>query len=240
MGLNVYDNGAVMFDDTHQKRVNTSLQDNPTVSQVGGIKVRHVYRRNRTGDRDRDGNPLIYALKGMNGYSIVPMYRTMFMNQAAEILTTFVDELRVDAIVPVPSSKAFCGEFTALVGQVAGIPVVQPDFLGKRTVAEMLAQYGDKLPDGLSGTALKSYKSQLADWRRLSGGQLVSMKDLDTHIRPYFDPLAMRGDATHISGLRVIIADDLVSSGASISATALRLQDVGAEVVSAVSFLSGL
>lgn len=240
MGLNVSENRFVQFDDTHQKRVDTSFDGNPTVTMVEGLKVRHVFRRNRTGDRDRDGNPLIHALKGLNGYGMVPMYRTMFMNRARDILTTFIEDLDAQAVVPVPSSNGFCADFATVVATMAGVPVIMPDFLSKRTVARMVELYDGSVPAGLNRRQAHAFKSQLATWRRLHGGQLVSMKEVDTHIRTYFDPLELTGATDHIAGVRVIVVDDLMSSGSSIAAMTGQLTRAGAEVTGAVTFLSGL
>jgi hypothetical protein len=77
MGINISADKYVVLDNTHEKRVNTCVDDNPTSTKCGDVVVHHVFRRNRTSDDDRDGNPLAYALKGMNGYRIVPMYKKM-------------------------------------------------------------------------------------------------------------------------------------------------------------------
>ena len=104
MGINISGDNFIALDQTHEKRVNTSLEANPTSKKLGGVVVHHVFRRNKTGDLDRDGNPLIYALKGMGGYSIMAMYRTQILTRAREIVTKCTDLQGTDYVMPMPSS----------------------------------------------------------------------------------------------------------------------------------------
>jgi adenine/guanine phosphoribosyltransferase-like PRPP-binding protein len=240
LGLNISEERVVHFDDTHQKRVDTSFEGNPRAGQVGPLKVYHLLRRNKTGDQDRDGNPLIYALKEMYGYRIGDADRQLFIDRAAEILRRMADQLQADFIMPVPSSKSFCSDFAQVVAEVTGIPFLPSDFIRKRTVSEMLVQYGDALPASLNKNASKAYKALIAGWRRAKAEGLVSMKDIDTKIRHHFDPLALTDEVPDIKAARVIIVDDLMSSGSSLTSTCSALSLAGCTVPAAICFLSGL
>ncbi|WP_162150339.1 phosphoribosyltransferase family protein [Asticcacaulis sp. AC460] len=240
MGLNITEDKVVEFDDSHQKRVDTSFESNPRVGKVGQLKVYHLLRRNKTGDQDRDGNPLIYALKEMYGYRIAPVDRQRFIERAAAVLERINDQIAADFIMPVPSSKPFCAEFAQIVADVTGIPYLDSAFIRKRTVGEMLAQYGDNVPKQLNKSASTRYKALIAGWRDAHARQMVSMKDIDTKIRPHFDPLALTEDVPNIKGARIIIVDDLMSSGSSLTSTCNALASTGCSVPAAICFLSGL
>lgn len=240
MGLNISSTRYVDFDDTHQKRINTSLEANPTISMVSGIAIRHVFRRNKTGDKDRDGNPLIYALKGMHGYRIMPIYKERFLDRAKQIVGSFAADIDADFVMPLPSSYGLCQEVADLVCEVSGKDCLDPAFIRKKTIEEMLQQYGEVVPGGLNARAAGMYKSQLATWRRSKLGQHVSMKEIDPAIRNCFHPLTLAEEAPDLGGRKVVIVDDLMSTGASIASTATILQGLGCEVTSGISFVSGL
>jgi len=241
MGINISGDNFVALDQTHEKRVNTSLEANPTSKKLGGVVVHHVFRRNKTGDLDRDGNPLIYALKGMGGYSIMAMYRTQILTRAREIVTKCTDLLGTDYVMPMPSNYGFAEEFAQMVCQVTGTPYLGCGFLRKKTVAEMVAQYGDTVPAALSGQREKDYKSQIHAWKQMKPGQMASMKEISTKIRRYFDPFDVGTGAPDISGKNVLVVDDIMSSGASLSAMIdLLTGKTGCKIDRAACFLSGL
>ncbi len=50
------------------------MEGNPTEGVIGALRIQYVFRRKTTKGHDRDGNPLVYALKGMHGYRMQPMY----------------------------------------------------------------------------------------------------------------------------------------------------------------------
>ncbi|GAA0023133.1 phosphoribosyltransferase family protein [Bradyrhizobium sp. B024] len=241
MGINISNDKYVALDNTHEKRVNTCVNDNPTSTKCGDVVVHHVFRRNKTGDADRDGNPLAYALKGMNGYRIMPMYRNMIWARAKEILVK-CDELKgADYVMPMPSNYGFAAEFAQLVCDATGIPLLGCGFLRKKTIAEMLDQYGEVIPGDLSEARKKDYKRQLHTWRGMKPGQMVSMKEIDTKIRKYFDPFEIGDGVPDIKNQKILVVDDIVSSGSSMtSMTELLKAGTGCEIHRAVSFLSGL
>lgn len=229
-----------MFDDTHQRKVDTSLSENPTQRRLGPIDLRFVFRRNRTGDKDRDGNPLIYALKGMNGYQIVPMYRQMFLRRAEQIVAKMAGDLTGDFIMPVPSGHSFCEEFSVLLSEWLGIQNLASDFLGKKTIEQVLDE--DIIePRSIANKRTRTiYASQLAIWRNMDVDRHISMKELDPKIRHLFQPMTVVGDVPQVDGARIIIVDDLMSTGTSISSVGSLLTQHGATADQGVCFLSGL
>ncbi|WP_152048809.1 phosphoribosyltransferase [Aureimonas psammosilenae] len=242
MGIDVLDRQSpklVTHNPNHEKRVVTAVASNPTRSTVGDVPIVSVFRRTRTGDADRDGNPLIYALKGIKGYSILPYWRAEIMGLAGEILAGILDELaEFDHVLAVPSSNAFCSDVAAFVSQASGVPVLASTFIQKKTVGQMLAGFGG-IPADVRKQDRQEFGAQLNRWSKLRPGSAVSMKDIARSIRPHFDPFTATAEAPDLIGRNVLIVDDLLSSGASISSVAGILRERGA-MVSALCFLSGI
>jgi phosphoribosylpyrophosphate synthetase len=202
--------------------------------------IRHVFRRNKTGDKDRDGNPLIYALKGLHGYNITPAVKHQFLERATEIVRSFSHELDAEMMVPLPSGNAFCSEFAELLCQATGLKLRHADFIRKRTIKEMLALHGDALPTDLSENTRNAVKSQLAAWRRMNPGQLVSMKHISPKIRHCFEPVTLSGDISGFAGHSVVLVDDLMATGASMTSASNLFRSFGCAVTSGICFLSDL
>ncbi|MBY5533626.1 hypothetical protein HFO58_10670 [Rhizobium leguminosarum] len=236
MGINVIKN-AVQIDDTHQKRVNTSVDDNPTEVELEGVTLRYIFTRSKYNYDKGDGNPLIYAMKGLNGFNIVPVYRKKVLERCATIVGKMLIE--ADVIVPVPSGNGFCLEIAEIVAGVTGLPLVAPDFIRKKTFTEMYAQYGT-LPSGLIPAEAAEYKSQLRLWSTASGEKSVIMKMISPKIRHLLDPFTRSDVPTGLEDMRVVLVDDLLSSGSSLLGAARVSTTVGASSVSGVCFMSAL
>lgn len=75
MGIDITVNGVVSFNPNHEKFVSTSVSFNPKLKNIsvkgyrGNLLIYSVFTRMKSND-NRDGNPLIYAMKGLKGYSI--------------------------------------------------------------------------------------------------------------------------------------------------------------------------
>lgn len=241
LGINISATKYITLDHSHQKRVDTSMEGNPTRQRVGGVTVHNIFRRNNDGDPDRDGNPLVKAMKGMGEYNIIAMYRSQVMTRAENVLASFLHNIEFDVVMPVKSSYGFAAEVALLVSTISGKPLLMPTFIRKRTVAEMLANYDGHVPAGLNRATTKAFKGQLADWHRAVPSHEVSMKRIAPKIRHLFQPLEISGSPPNILAQNVLVVDDLMSSGTSITSTAdLLSTQTGCIVSNAVCFLSPL
>ena len=240
LGINVYPNKSVIIDHTHQEMVDTSIEGNPTEGLIDGLRMQYVLRRKTTKGHERDGNPLVYALKEMHGYRMQPMYRRMLDARVDEILAAFVGELDVDALVDTPSSKPLCAEFAGRVAQVSGLPLVRSTFLRKRTVGEVLDGIDAQFPLLSKDRDARSFKHELGKLRRAQPESDFQMKEVPMPIRRFFKPFAMASEAPALEGQRIALIDDLVSSGTSIISVAVCLREQGAIVDRGVCLLSDL
>lgn len=220
--------------------VDTSTEGNPTEGTVGEMRVKYVFRRKKTKGHDRDGNPLVYALKEMNGYRMQPMYHKMLYTRADDILNTFVHELDVDLLMDVPSSKQLCFTFAERVAQASGLPLVASTFLRKRTVGEVIDGIDAEFPQFQKDRQEKLFKAQLGELRRVDREFDFQMKEVSKQMRRFFQPFTLVGDVPDLYGKRIALIDDLVSSGTSIISVAQCLREQGALVERGVCLLSDL
>jgi hypothetical protein len=240
LGINVYANKTVIIDHSHQELVDTSIEGNPTEGAIDGLRIQYVFRRKTTKGHDRDGNPLVYALKEMNGYRMQPMYHQMLYKRADEILAAFVGDLDVDALVDVPSSKPLCRLFATRVAEVSGLPLVESNFLRKRTVGEVLDAIDASFPQFTKDRDKRAFKAELGQLRRAKRDTDFQMKEVAKPMRRFFQPFTVSGEVPALAGQRIALIDDLVSSGTSIISVAECLREQGAIVERGVCLLSDL
>lgn len=240
MGIEVSATKVVTVNDAHQNGVDTSVEANPTHGRLKGIRLTHIFSRNRKGDRRDDGNPLMHALKGRRGYSIMPFWEQRLLTRAKRILAKVSEDLQgFDHCMPIPSSSPFCARFAALVSAASGAPLLEPSFLCKRQVGELLAEARaapPKMRPGLKG----AFTSQLHAWEQMDPASIYQAKDIDVSLRQFFGAFALTGDPPEVRGTRILVVDDLFASGSSLLAVREILQNqLGAEVA-CVCFLSGV
>jgi hypothetical protein len=239
LGINV-ENKFVSIDQSHQDLVDTSDTNNPTKGLIGELFVHYVFRRKKTNTHNGDGNPLVYALKGIKGYKIKPSDLEILYGLADEILSRLVDDLEVDAVLDVPSSKPLCRLFASRVSGVLGVPLIESSFLRKRTVGEVLNFVDAKFPEITKGSDRKAFKSVLGVLRNSDRENIFQMKDVSRSVRKFFRPFVAIPTTPNLAGRRILLVDDLVSSGTSIMSVAECLRELGASVENGICLLSDL
>lgn len=239
MGIEVRNN-FVEINDLHEKGVDTSVEANPTVDRFMGMPLLYVFRRNRRADRKDDGNPLMHALKARKGFSITAHWERRIMERAERILTKAAGDLQgYHHCLPIPSTSPFCGTFARLVSRVSGAPILEPSFLRKRRIGEVLAAIQANPPRvraGLKG----AYTSQLHTWQGLNPDADYQAKEVETKLRLLFEPFTLDGAAPDLTGKRVLLVDDLFATGSSLVAIRDILKGQLSAEVCGVCFLSGL
>lgn len=240
MGISVSAGKAVSLNDTHEEGVDTSTEGNPTQRVFKGINMHHIFSRSGKTGRQDDGNPLIHALKGRDGFAITPFWKGHFMSRAGKIVDNMsIEPEGFDYCLPIPSSSSFCGEIAGLVSGKLGIPLLAPNFFRKKTTSEML-QGLRAFPPRIRPGARSAYTTQLNSWQSLPADTICEAKRVDTTIRLYFDFFIAQGTQPNLQNKNIVIVDDIFSSGSSVLSVRNIVQNqLGAEV-SYISFLSGL
>lgn len=240
MGISVSVGKVVSINDAHEEGVDTSPEGNPTRRVFKGINLHHIFSRSGKTGRPDDGNPLIHALKERNGFSITPFWKGRIMSRAGQIVDAMALEAAAfDFCLPIPSSSAFCEEIADLVSGKLKRPLLAPDFFRKKSTFEMLQGLRAAPPKVRKG-ARSSYTTQLNSWQSLPADTICEAKHVDTTIRLYFDFFIAQGKQPNLQNKKIMIVDDIFSSGSSVLSVRNIVQNqLGAEV-SYISFLSGL
>lgn len=112
---------SVSFNDTHEELVDTSL-NNPTVKTIKGIKTIMLFKRKKSLNKElSDGNPLVYALKGIKGWSISKEDRKVIMDRVQKI----IEKIDIfDTIIVMPSSNPLVEEVGAMVHKIKGTKIL--------------------------------------------------------------------------------------------------------------------
>ena len=227
MGIVVEDK-KVRFDSDSHNLINNALEDNPVFQMAGGFTVYSVFRRIRTSSTKGDGNPLIYALKKKNGYTIERADVVPFLPFFYAIMDKLVPYCSMDYVIPMPSSSTVALRFAKRAARVFNSNL-ETSILQKKTNREICADVdlllrGRGLPK-LEERELKAVRAQLG--RSLS--TYFSMKLVDHKLRKHFSPFKLKSPEKVPQGRSILLVDDLLSSGASLACAKdlLRLNGVG-------------
>ncbi len=236
MGIDVSAGKVVTLNTAHEYRLVTSPDKNPKISSKHGLKIQCIYRRTKDGDSERDGNPFIYALKSIRGYSI-PLHELIrFKPSFYAILENILQGNQFDAVVSMPSSHKIAEILARRIMRKSGGQLIQ-DLFVKNTVGNVLGSFK---PAQVKPKHLRSVQSQLAVYQKLPSHTLVTLKEIDVNIRHYFPPLIVNPTATSTPQGNVLIVDDLVSSGTTLRQAQALILASGGQCDNAVCLLSSL
>lgn len=237
MGIDVSDAKVVTFNPGHERRVVTDVARKPPRRQFSSIEVASVFARKSVRHDNDDGNPLIYALKGMSGYTMpYGSFREIY-RCGAEILPKALDGIDFDMIVPLPSSSAVAAIFAERASRCGGkCPIIR--CLNKATFGQVL-EFAP--PMGMVEKRLRQqYGKQLRALQKADPNATFQMKKVKLPLRPYFMPVVANADAPLIAGHRILLVDDILGSGTSITAATHALKDSGAIGMSGLTLMGQL
>jgi hypothetical protein len=236
VGIDVSDNKLVTYNANHQQRVITSLNGAHT-SDLGDVNVSSIFGRKKTGRDERDGNPLIYALKNIRGYSIThESVRDVYICAKLN-LTVCLTNTPYSAVVPLPSSSGLVQILSRRLSRIKGhCPTIA--CLDKATVAQVLTTA--PIPQHVEERHRKQFISQINALQKMRQCDIFQMKKVEMALRPYFNPLIPNLSMANIIGSDVLLVDDILGSGTSIKSAAKYLLDAGAASVSGITLMGSL
>lgn len=214
-------NKIVFFNDTHEKNINTSIYDNPTVSYINDIKVISLFKRLRN-DNKTDGNPLVYALKGLKGWSIDSDNLNKLYNRLNQIIEKLND--KYDTIILVPSSNILNNEILYKLNDIIKFDYQITDYMQKMSSDDVYDNYIDW--KGLyKDFPTKNIQNIINDsFKRMENenDDIFSFKYIPSQYRPYITKTMKKNYsiieyADKINGKDIIILDDTISSGNTLS-----------------------
>ena len=208
MGLDI-SKKTVSLNDTHDHLVITDPLKNPVEYDIKTCKLTAIYQRKKAKGRSGsgDGNPLIYALKEMRGYSISDADKNTLFTNMKKIVVEHYKNKNLDSIVVIPSSKPIANWVGIACSEALNIPLEKNAFV-KITNTGALNQLQN----------IKDEKEIIELRKKLESEKpngTFKLKDLSQHQRSFIIPVLMspffKNKYKHI-----LLVDDLVSSGTTL------------------------
>jgi hypothetical protein len=229
VGILVNGDRRVAYSPTDHTMIDSRVSKNPIVENVHGFDVVSVFRRVKARTHVADGNPLIYALKKANGYSVDLENILLFMPEFHSITGLMSRFYAPNFIVPIPSSSTVSEMFARRIGR-AFEAKVEYEWLRKKFNREVCSDIDHLIRMGKVPSSdqrdLKSVRATLG--RSLSS--IFTMKALSAPIRAYVEPFKLNSSATVPSAGEVVLVDDLLSTGSSLLCAKQILEGRGLSV----------
>ena len=236
MGIDVTSNKEVKFNGDHNDGVSTCIRQNPTLNQIKNINVHSVFSRNLKGQERGDGNPFIYALKGLKKYQITNKELFKFRISFQSSLSQVIDKLgTIDYIIIIPSSTKVPYYVARRIAVKTGAQLVEGVFV-KQSVNSFLEFDLKNAPK----KDQSEIKRQLSTWKKIPN-EKISLKSVKPKIRKYFPPLALNSqfDVSLLQG-NCILVDDLFASGSTLVSARDELQKQSINISDAICLLGEL
>jgi hypothetical protein len=226
MGISIDANKAVHYDGATNDLINSRIADNPVVQRVEGIQVYSVFRRVKLNGAKGDGNPLIYALKSANGYSINIENILAFMPEFRGVLAKVAQHCKTDYVMPIPSKSLVAAMFAKRVSRCTG-GLFENSMLQKKIHKDVCNDVNLLLQSKALGRGDRRSLDVLKRELQRSMVATFEMKRIEHSLRHYFAPFKMKPSAAPLAG-SVLLVDDLLSTGTSLLSAkqALALQGV--------------
>ena len=221
-------NKTVSFNPSHENNVNTSIKFNPVYGNLNGIETISIFQR-KDNDNKTDGNPLVYALKGIKGWK--------FLNPKEDIIALLKQFIRIaekikleyDTIITIPSTNPLNIHFLHRLNKIIKAEVKIKDYLTKLSAddvwedyidfKQMSLDYGDKYKV-VEKDMLKYFKDMEYKNNNIFSFKYISNIKLRKYIKKTMFTEYVDSEikfAPFINGKNVLILDDTISTGASIS-----------------------
>jgi len=219
LGVEIAQGKLVRLSDEHQRCVNTD----PTQTrhhlrlQFGSherLLVTYIFARN-TGPSNRDAAALIRALKGLSGYRVARSDVTTLTRRALLMAEPLLRDRKFDAVVPMPSTSSIVARLCRLLSvRMPQHPPILP-ILRKRTNGEVSALLPN--PEAIPVALRDDYLRMIGKIRLQSPQSPVAMKHIPVRLRQFIEHIALDTKSQEIDGKRLLLVDDIISTGASFS-----------------------
>ena len=218
------ENKTVSLTDIHSHGVDFSLLNNPVYDKIDDVDVISIFKRTKlydTENRQRDGNPFIYALKNKNGWKF-----NISDNDIRKYLRRFIDicsklNKKYDTIIIVPSSSSLNERFMKSVARILNVPNNIENYFVKLNADEVF----DSLVDDMN-----ILREELGDnfneaWEKIKQGfrkmktKYFEAKCIPKEYLKYIKYIDDNGEnvSDMINNKNVLLLDDIVSSGNTVS-----------------------
>jgi hypothetical protein len=227
-GIDVdYINKVVSFNDDHQENVDTSTIINPTYYKINDIDVISIFKRKKSEEYTLDGNPLIYALKGIKGWKINDKMGIINLLRKFIRISEKIKE-KYDTVITIPSTNELNVNFLHRLSKIIKSKYQINDFLDKLTINEVYENYIDwnSMNNDFGGEfpMIQRKMNKFFTNMEKDNNHYFSYKYIqDVRLRKYITK-TMEVDnekiieySSYINGKDILILDDTIGSGTSIS-----------------------
>ncbi len=231
MGIHVDEFKAVRYSPSDHSLIDSRVDRNPILQKASGFDVVSVFRRVRIRSGGADGNPFIYALKNVKGYSIDLENVLAFKPDFNGVLEKVSRKYAPDYVVPVPSGSRIAAMFARRVRRYTG-GGIEVDWLRKKYNRDVCKDIDSLIRSGrLSRKVERDLQTVRASLGR-SLSTVFSMKNIDATARQYIEPFSLTPGIQFPSSGQVLLVDDLLATGSSLLCAKGLLEAQGLEVVS--------
>jgi len=217
---------TVSFNSKHEDNVDTSDVINPNTDMIGNIPVISIFKRKKSETTKSDGNPLISALKGINGWK--------FKNNTSDIINLLKQFIKIsnkikpiyDTIITVPSNNELNVNFLHRLNKIIKCKYAITDYMHKLTSDDVYENYIDweaikndhKTVDKMKNYFISRFKKM----DNVNDG-IFSYKyiipDYRSYIKKtmYSDDESLINYSDMINDKDILILDDTITTGSSVS-----------------------
>jgi hypothetical protein len=209
-----YINKIVTVNKKHNIGIDTRININPTYYKIDNIDVISIFKRNKTNDK-YDGNPLIYALKGIRGWKISKEDIILLLKDFIKISNKI--ESKYDTIVYIPSSNVLNNKFLYRLNKIIHCDNVISDKLFiKMEMVDIIDNVEFNKMEKPDAINLKKILDNMGDF--------FSFKEIPLRYRVHIKNIWKQNMllnqldiAPMINGKNILLLDDTVTSGSTIS-----------------------
>lgn len=200
-----------------------------------------LFARNSGLGGHSDGNPLIYALKGINGYHIDESQKTILSNLIIRMVPLCFQPEDFDCIVSVPSSSTVSPSLSQCASRLLGIEMLGAEILGKISNAEAYEMLLGRRAAFANSRDKREFNDLYERLRLLPPGGSFKLKDVSVRLRSIFQPIKIMDPSIgYVSGKRVLIVDDVLATGQSLISAAAAITSLGAKGTAGMVLLGTL
>lgn len=222
MGFRIQSN-YVLVEHENNAYSDTRVASNPTtINTKDGLLIHILFKRLSKGNTDNtklgDNCPLIYALKGIEELTISYSQFKLFYMNFCEILSKFREQNTLfDFVIPIPSSSNISNLLARKVSEMITESTLHTSLLRKITVSECYDLIRPLRQDRRHKKMLMKIDSELKRQQKTVGVHgSFSMKKIKLQYREYIQPIALNVHSFENPSPRILLVDDLVSSGTTL------------------------
>lgn len=227
----------VIYNRLHENRVDTSVHLKSNWLRKNTVLTATLLKRRRTKDK-LDGNPLIYALKNLHGYTIDRKNLSPILKNALKNLNTALNQKNYDLILCIPSSGFIVNKLGQSAKKRLPRAIISDYVLQKCTNKDIIKSIN------LSTITNKQHnhdiKEVLKKIKSNEGAQFI-LKEIKGSIRGYFNPIKINNHYLIKNAENILLLDDALSSGTTLFYAQQLIKSINPKTnVEAICFLSSL